>query len=445
MNIPERCALPNIIWTLDIDNTQHVVRLVHGWFSGKREIWLDNNLIERRHKFIDYGSRQFFNIQDIDYELDIVLTGISYTYFLLRDEYPILTDQDKRKGRTAEDLLNNRFLRDQVFWHDLVQLLDLAFRSNREAAWASRNRLIGFLNGYLTIIQKSELPNPQRAGWSVLVRHASLFASDSGTKMRSDQRINSLLGNLKRSKDVFLSDSDYSWLFLPVIKKETPAELAARVRAFIGVVSDHAQRLPEDMCENKECHQRFTKDRQLIFINGMPRLFCPECKSTIPDWGKKAEKEYKEAPKNLLKGVIAGLGAAIIGAFVWAAIGVLLHKIMAVVSALILVGTVRAMDKVGVKRSGITMFISVLLTFFSVTLGNLTAIFSVKLLHGLPLSVQTLVESWKSMIARPSDLYVGYIMTLVWAGIIFISMWNQQKAYLSRVFKPHVEVIPGKY
>ena len=43
-------------WIVDIDGRQHIIHLNHDYWLGKRQIWLDDVLIEEGRKFFDSGT-----------------------------------------------------------------------------------------------------------------------------------------------------------------------------------------------------------------------------------------------------------------------------------------------------------------------------------------------------------------------------------------------------
>jgi hypothetical protein len=437
--------MATITWTVNIETTQHTVRLVHHTIDGKREIWVDQTLVEQGRKIVDYGSRHFLSIQGAEYELVVVTNGLTFAYYLLKDDRPIPSDQDRLKGKTAEDLLQTRYLRDLPFWQDLGDKLNLLNLPDHEADWVFRNRLIGLLKGYVILVDKRFLPGTTRLVWFVIVRHAHLRSTGSGTPMRSDSRILLLLGNLKKSRTAFESESDYTVIYMPYDKKETPAGLVVKVQTLLSVVAEHALPLVEDTCENSECKQPFTQDRKLILINGMPRLLCQDCIADIPGWGQKIEKQYKNAPNRLLAGLLAGTGAAILGAMIWAAVTIFIHRFFALIGPFILFGViVWAMDKVRTKRTLFSLLICIVLTFLSINLGYLTINFGILLQRSYSPSWETVYTAWGTMLAKPATLRIAYLLTFLFTVFYLFNLAGQRK-YLSGYFKPIVEVLPGKF
>lgn len=434
--------MANLNWTVDVENTKHVIRLYHAYFGGQRTIWVDDQIVTQSKKTYDSGSIHILQISDKVYELDIVTNGISFYYFLLQNGLPIPSDEQKEKGIKSQDLLHDRHLGDLSYWLDLGNALSLIYLPNRNAAWAWRNRLVGSMQGYIVVIQKSTFPRTNGAAWSILVHHARPLSSDAGEKIRSDSRVTALLGKLKKAKEAFEHTPGYTWIFFPTKKHETASALATRIRAFLSAVSMHTPLVREDLCENPECKRRFGTDNQLILVNGVPVLYCQDCIKEIPEQGKQAEKAYQSAPDNILPGLIVGIGIVVLGAMIWSAMAVLLDLVAAVISAVILVLIVRGMDQAGTKRSVRSLALAVLLTIISVTLGCIATLFFAFIRQGLPISLQTLFLAFNATFQDASMLVMAYLFTLLGGGSFLWSIWVQQKVQLSRSFKPIVETVP---
>ena len=50
------------IWNFILDNKRHTVRLEHGYFSGKREVYHNSDLIHRSRRIVDTGDEICFEI-----------------------------------------------------------------------------------------------------------------------------------------------------------------------------------------------------------------------------------------------------------------------------------------------------------------------------------------------------------------------------------------------
>lgn len=434
--------MPTITWDLTINNTEHVVRLRHERI--RREISVDGVAVERWRKWIDHGSRHFLAIDGQEFELAIVQTGATYAYFLLQDNIPIPSDKDRAKGKTSDALIKTRHLKDILFWQGLAHALNLPYFPAQDELFAFRHRLIGFYDGYLTLIKKIYLPNTNVPIWMVCVRHTPPISPDTGKRIWSDPRIRALFTKRRPSKDHFVHQQGFTLILLPIIKAETPDELAARVKIFLMVVSENTSALPDGICEGQAC-RHLTSDRSVVLVNGMPLIFCPDCIKAVPELGKQARELYNQAPNNLLPGVIVASGIALLGAQVWAAAGFFLGMIAVSVSFVIMYWIVTAMDKVGTKRTYLSFFIAVLFTFISVTLGHIETVFLIRFRSGSPFTLQTFLSTLDAIISNPRSLYATYIFTLLGSGFSLWSIWNSARNRLSRNFKPDIEVLPGTY
>lgn len=437
--------MADLTWTVDVENTMHVIRLRHTWLGGRRTIWVDDQLVEQEKKLLDYGSFHFLKIDNAVFELRITTNGITYFYFLLQNGLPIPSDRQKQKGIQTQDLQNHRHLGNQSYWNDLGNALNLSYFPNPNAALAWQNRLIGSMHGYIVVVQQTLFSRSNRLTCVILVHHARPLASDAGTRIRSDHRITELLANMKHTREAFEHTPSQTWIYLPIIKRETAEALAQRIRTFLSVVFMHTPPPREDLCESPECKQRLGTENDLVLVNGVPVFLCQDCINEIPEQGKRAEKEYRSAPNNFLPGLVVGIGIALLGAMIWAAMAILLDIVAAVISAVILVWILREMDRAGTKRSGRSLALAVLLTIISVTLGSIATLFFVYIRQGAPISPETILYSFNTTFQRGSILGLAYFFTLLGAAPVLWSIWSQQKGGLSQSFTPYVETVPKEY
>jgi hypothetical protein len=83
------------IWTFQLeDGSSHTVQLEHGYFSGKREIYLDNEFILEDKKMIDTGSAHSFQINGHICTVHIRTTGFSFKYDCTIDNRSVETGQE---------------------------------------------------------------------------------------------------------------------------------------------------------------------------------------------------------------------------------------------------------------------------------------------------------------------------------------------------------------
>lgn len=82
-------------WTFQLeDGTSHTVRLEHGQFSGKREIYLDDKPVVKEKKIFDTGSSHSFPINDQTCTVVIKATGFGAKYDCLIGKRSVVTGKE---------------------------------------------------------------------------------------------------------------------------------------------------------------------------------------------------------------------------------------------------------------------------------------------------------------------------------------------------------------
>ena len=72
-------------WTIELDSKRHTIDLVHGFWSGRRVIRIDGNIIHKSWKFLDTGSEHRFDVAGHAYILKIRNSPFHYDYELFID------------------------------------------------------------------------------------------------------------------------------------------------------------------------------------------------------------------------------------------------------------------------------------------------------------------------------------------------------------------------
>ena len=72
-------------WTFQGDGVAHTVRIVHGYWSGKRSITLDGAVIHESTKFWDTGTEHRFDAGERPCVLKIRNSPFHYDYDLFVD------------------------------------------------------------------------------------------------------------------------------------------------------------------------------------------------------------------------------------------------------------------------------------------------------------------------------------------------------------------------
>jgi hypothetical protein len=72
-------------WTFELDNEQHIVKIDHGYFSGKKVIYLDGEVLEESRKIIDTDSEHTFQIGDHTCRIVVESNWVKFNYDLIVD------------------------------------------------------------------------------------------------------------------------------------------------------------------------------------------------------------------------------------------------------------------------------------------------------------------------------------------------------------------------
>jgi len=322
-------------------------------------------------------------------------------------------------------------------------MLGLRYRSITSAMWPYRHQLSGVYRDSFIIVSTGIHSKTNKQGYTVMVRHAPFTANEQLERIHSDPRVQSAHGALQKSpSDLFFARAA-SAIFLPKAGKETPVELAARIQGFVSVVGFHTTPLDPDVCENEPVRHCSGRDPQWVMVNQNPYFLCAECQAEIPNWGKEAEKEYKAMPGHLSAGLLVGFGVALLGAVLWAALGLLLDITAAIVSYAVFIGIFIAMRKVGTKVTVPSVLAAIVLTFFSITLGQYFLIFLMFLREGFPVSIRVLGFAFEASIQSPAMLFSAYFFALLGAAPALWSVIAQHRSSLKEAFQPKVEHLPG--
>jgi len=149
--------MADLTWEINIAGNSHTIRLKHGYFSGKREIWLDGQTIVKDRKLFDSGSIHQFSIDSSSCELGIYTNGITFGYHLLLDGLPIEAtgNQPKKKSYLPKAVVS-----ENKYWRDLAAISRLSYIPVPNNRGFGRHRLIGYVRNYLVTVRFGFLQTP---------------------------------------------------------------------------------------------------------------------------------------------------------------------------------------------------------------------------------------------------------------------------------------------
>lgn len=92
-------------WTVELEGRRRVVELDHGTISGKREIRVDGELVEKSRRLFDSGSSHTFQLDGHMITARIKSNGLRFRYDLLVDGMPLVDFQLASQGKRGADNL----------------------------------------------------------------------------------------------------------------------------------------------------------------------------------------------------------------------------------------------------------------------------------------------------------------------------------------------------
>ena len=81
-------------WTFELEDGEHTVTLEHGFFSGKRVIHVNGELLEESQQMLDLGSAHAFELSGHDCVVDIRTNLLSFGYDLVIDGRSLETGEE---------------------------------------------------------------------------------------------------------------------------------------------------------------------------------------------------------------------------------------------------------------------------------------------------------------------------------------------------------------
>ena len=87
-------------WRVTAEGRRHKIRLQHAYWSGRATIQVDDDVIyHRSSKLIDWGFRQSFLVDGIQFTVQVTVSWLPYQYELLVDD---AANASPNRGTAAE-------------------------------------------------------------------------------------------------------------------------------------------------------------------------------------------------------------------------------------------------------------------------------------------------------------------------------------------------------
>lgn len=420
----------------------HEVVLKRGSIVPNPEIWLDGQMIEKWHEFLDKESLHNFDIDGHPAVLGIAIRMSALEYFLLIDEKLVEADG---KGKKLFGKAASQFLETRKKWIDLGKAKGFEYRpTSNTKNLAYTHRIIGRIDDFLAIIQagKKQFRDVERSGFFFSLKYASI-EPERIEKIKNDQIISEICKDWQMGFDQ-ISPTGLVLFVMLVPNEDTEEDVFEAFLDFIKAVSIYIRPAMEERCEGSSCGSSIGQDLQVVLVNGMPKILCQDYEKHVTDMGMKAKLEYQETPNNLLKGTFYGIGGMLLGSLPWVVIPVIFNTVYPVFAIFPLAATQLAMNYAKTKRNFVSLLIANLLAMVGSILGtylslvtywlkNHSWIFDLEQLREL---TQRIFED--SRIMNDAINFAWFIL-----GLLFILAMYYRHQELKRLFHPVTEVIPS--
>lgn len=290
--------MAEILWFVDEAGKKYDVRFHHKYWTGKRQLWLNGELIHTSRKLISQGFVHRFSLGEKQVELMITTNGFTYAYFLLVDHRPVPSETQKTQGVTPAALLNHPHLQDLVYWLQLADLTGLTYRSVAANGWF-RHRLEGKLNGFPFSVRAVRHSDPvwDAILWEFLITDlpnyeeiAPAILQDPEVRQRFD---------VAGKKTAFAMTNNAARLGIPFDPQKFPAaDMAALVTLLLSKIKLHGGAPAGKVCQL--CGE--TKTLQYAYVNDTLAILCEDClhqtedrEETAMEVVKQTEAEWPEA------------------------------------------------------------------------------------------------------------------------------------------------------
>lgn len=182
------------------------------------------------------------------------------------------------------------------------------------------------------------------------------------TTLASDPQVEA--AGIKPSK-VMVEDGLMSYTRTRGLRAITPEEVVTDVRALVGALRDNG------VSPGATCQSCGSDSAELILINGLVSTLCSRCIDTLHEEVAELRRQYEALSSRRVLAVGAALGLAVVGALVWAAIGVATEQQFWLVAILIGLAIGVGTARVAGKGGRFIQATSIVATLLSVTLGLL--------------------------------------------------------------------------
>jgi hypothetical protein len=422
-------------WTLHFDGETHTVRLEHGYWSGSRQIWVDDKLVEKSRKFSDYGSKHPINIGQHHGELGITTNGLTYDYYLSIDGILCPSEEDLAKGTRPGRVVRSYF-HESEYWQELERLTGMSGFPVADDIPGRKHRLVGRIEGHYVVV---------RDGGVVVSFGPDTDIKHAFSQIKADPAIAQLHFAGKLKECLHLQERIAHAVLKYDPTKISAAQFAQEVLVFVKLVTRWTHPHPTHRCDMWSCKKQTQESNTLVLINDIPHLLCDDCVKTLPQLGESIKRDIDTQPEHFWRGTAAALGSSVIYGLVWAVVWTLLNLVKidtfgTVFFMGVFLATVWAMDKVGAKSTLKGLFVALIFSILGVVIGVYGYLALTSLVSGKGL-LDALVGSYSFLLRDSHPLRLLIIFDVLIALMAILDYVVGRRGWMKKLANLPVEIV----
>ena len=193
----------------------------------------------------------------------------------------------------------------------LSKLTGLPYYEEHRIFGDKSGALVGISDGYIVALGLGKAEGGHSA-IKILLRYA---------KTPDPQRIKQALDPAKGKFKLVTDETTATLVRTYSFGKSDAAGVADQLRELLAALKTSA--LPI----NRKCEECGRAEPQIMLLNDVPTHYCSSCQAQLNQKLDAAAIEYENLETNLPRGLLYGVGAALLGSIAWGGVAYLLHRI----------------------------------------------------------------------------------------------------------------------
>jgi hypothetical protein len=427
------------VWNFTLDGVAHQVVLQRKPFAPYEILHNGKQVYKGEPSWLVLDLNHVFQVEGHEFEVSVV-PGPYLTDYALRVDGNFVYLNKSQEKKFSKNITEN--LEDQSNWEKIATTLGLAYHPHLEGDYAFRHRIVGYFSNFPVVAGIGFRPGGNTSGFVIVIQHY-LLDDEKIVNIKKSDEIKKFLKAAGTNQSYLEIAPNFTSLLVPFQGAVTEMGKSTVIQDFLEVITPYLHP-PHEKCQGADCKNPLSKTLDFVIVNGSPWLMCPDCIAEIPNVHKKMEQEYRQAPKNLGRGVLYGAATATAGAILLAlAMTFFDGQIAAIFAVFMFVFVSMAMDKADTKKTLISVVIAAIIAI----LGTFLGLYFGKVGHMLKEQEITITLEGLRIIfvqfLQSKLLFWVLISTLPLISVFGYFRLYGQRQYLKRAFNPTIEVIKG--